>query len=487
MFSAARRGLPCFVIAMSLLACGEDRRGGASGTEGAGFGGFGAVGGTSGVGGTGGVAGSGAFGATDAGVDAMLSDASVSDAFVSDGGLPPADAGLDARVPDAAVAPSEPAYWELFSADAFPTFEITLPPESVTALTDDGEIYQPGTLRYGAIEIQNVGVRIKGRASLQGFDEKPSFKIKMNEFVSGQRLLGLKRLTLNNMVQDPSMVRERLGYTVFRAAGVPAPLCNHARVYVNGEYYGLYANVQSLDEVFVGEHWTPSPGNLYDITNAEYHIDFERERPSFLNANPAPTETKFELETNKAINDTSDLTALIDAVSVSANRDFLTEVEAVLDLDEVLAMGAVQAVISDWDGYFGARNNYKAYHELSQDRFLLFPWGIDQTFGIQDDVYSKLDYRIDHSNSERSRCLIYDRCEANVTCRARYNEQVALAVAVFEDLDLLAQLQVILDQVDQAAMEDTRKPYSDMTRQTSIEDLHDFLTKRAALVRAQLP
>ena len=411
----------------------------------------------------------------------------LSDASAVDGGVPTGDAGVDARVLDAGVTPTEPAYWALFAADAFPTFEFTLPPESVTALTNDGEIYQRGTLRYGDIEIQNVGVRIKGRASLRGFDEKPSFKIKMHEFVPGQRLLGLKRLTLNNMVQDPSMVRERLGYAVFRAAGVPAPLCNHARVYINGEYYGLYANVQSLDDVFLREHWTPSPGNLYDITNDEYHIDFERERPSFLNQNPAPTETKFELETNKAVNDTSDLTALIDAVSLSTNSNFLSAVEAVMDLDEVLAMGAVQAVISDWDGYFGARNNYMAYNELSQDRFLLFPWGIDQTFGIQDDVYNKLNYRIDHSDSERPRGLIYDRCEQNVTCRARYNDQVSFAVTVFEDLDLLAMLQVILDQVEQAAMEDTRKEYSNMTWQQGIADLRDFLTKRAALVRAQLP
>ena len=35
------------------------------------------------------------------------------------------------------------------------------------------------------------------------------------------------------------------------ANGVAAPLCNNARVYVNGVYYGLYANVQTLDDEFV--------------------------------------------------------------------------------------------------------------------------------------------------------------------------------------------------------------------------------------------
>lgn len=372
-----------------------------------------------------------------------------------------------------------PAYHALFADDAFPIFEITLPQSSIDTL--GSEAYQPGTLRYGDIVIENVGVRSKGRSTQQGFDGKPSLKIKVNEFVSGQRLLGLKRLTLNNMIQDPSMAHERLGYAVFRAAGVPAPLCNHARVYINGVYFGLYANVQTLDEVFVKEHWDPAPGNLYDIVNDGYGIDFEREQ-----ACEPPQETKFVLETNEDVNDTSDLTALIEAVSMSRDDSFLSAVEAVMNLDEVLALGAVQAVIADFDGYFGARNNFKAYHELAQDRFILLPWGIDQTFGAEEGSYNKLDYAIDHSGSERQRSLLYDRCANNPQCQMRYEAQVALALAAFEGLDLETQLDAILAQVATAIAEDTRKPYSAQTHLNSVSDLRDFLSMRADIVRDQL-
>ena len=113
---------------------------------------------------------------------------------------------------------------------------------------------------------------------------------------------------------------------------------------------------------------------------------------------PPAQETKFVLETNEETANISDLTALIDAVYASADEDFVAASEARLDLDETLLLGAAQAIIADWDGYFGARNNYKAYHELERDRFVILPWGIDQTFWPE-----YIDYAIDHSESLRPR------------------------------------------------------------------------------------
>ena len=66
--------------------------------------------------------------------------------------------------------------------------------------------------------------------------------------MSGQRFLGLKKLTLNNMVQDASMVHEGLAYRAFRAVGVPAPRTGYAFVRLNGSAYGVYLKrVESLN------------------------------------------------------------------------------------------------------------------------------------------------------------------------------------------------------------------------------------------------
>ena len=100
------------------------------------------------------------------------------------------------------------------------------------------------------------------------------------------------RLTLNNMVEDPSFLAERLAFHFFRAAELPAPRCNHALVYVNGTFFGLYANVEAEDKPFLRRWFGSDAGNLYE----EGQVDFE-----------PGTETAFDLETNETANDRSDL------------------------------------------------------------------------------------------------------------------------------------------------------------------------------------
>ena len=63
-----------------------------------------------------------------------------------------------------------------------------------------------------------MSVRLKGKASFMPLSGKAAFKLK---FGKTERFLGLKKMTLNNMVEDPSMLRETLSYAAFRAAGFP--------------------------------------------------------------------------------------------------------------------------------------------------------------------------------------------------------------------------------------------------------------------------
>jgi len=379
----------------------------------------------------------------------------------------------------------ERAFGEIFAEDALPAFELTIPPDCEAALERTPDVYCAGELRYvpgtpagSELVLTNVGIRLKGSASFRTLSQKAAFKIKVDEFVDGQRLLGLRRLTLNNMVQDPSMVHERLGYRYLRAVGVPAPLCNHARVLVNGEYFGLYANVQTLDDEFAEALWSPAPGNLYDVPTGEYFYDL---LPEYLD--------RFDLETNQAAADRSDLAALIAAVGGDAETAYVSAGEH-LDWSEWLALGAAQAVIADWDGYFGARNNYKLYHELERDRFLLLPWGIDQTFGITDGAGGEplfhLDYRIDHSTSEREPGTVLQQCQRAPTCWERYLDAVEAAIATFEGLPLASELDAIVAQTEAARLEDERKEHSDRTTTEYRDALRTFLAERGARVRADL-
>jgi spore coat protein CotH len=78
----------------------------------------------------------------------------------------------------------------------------------------------------------NIGVRKKG--FLGSLDRvKPALKIDMSQFQANDPVYGLKKLTLNNAKQDPSLIRQCIGYQLFARAGVPArqrPLRRRPRV-----------------------------------------------------------------------------------------------------------------------------------------------------------------------------------------------------------------------------------------------------------------
>jgi hypothetical protein len=80
--------------------------------------------------------------------------------------------------------------------------------------SDDADEYldatlslEQGHLKYGP---ETVEARLKGHATFLPLGNKAAFKVK---FPKANRLLGLKSITLNNMVQGKSMVHEALGYS----------------------------------------------------------------------------------------------------------------------------------------------------------------------------------------------------------------------------------------------------------------------------------
>jgi spore coat protein CotH len=233
----------------------------------------------------------------------------------------------------------------------------------------------PGTEGPPVIDAMEVGIRLKGNegGSFRKLkDGKAAFKIKCN-FVKGKKCLGLKKMTLNNMVQDPSMVHETLAYSAFRAAGVPASRTGYAYVRVNGQDFGLYLNLETLDEV--------SLGRLFDSPfEAKTQHLYEGEEGHDVTPGEAP---EFEIDEGEA--DRADLEALIEAVNGTGSGSWSTRVSPYADLAEMTEMWAVEKYIDHWDGYSGHAepllrpNNYYLYSEPS-GRFQMLPWGADQTW-----------------------------------------------------------------------------------------------------------
>ena len=99
---------------------------------------------------------------------------------------------------------------------------------------------------------------------------KPSLHINVDKFVAGAAFFGLKDLTLNNMHSDFSMMHERIAYWIARNAGVPASRANHALLTVNGQPYGLYANVETVKKRILTRTFGNNTGTLFEATDVDF-------------------------------------------------------------------------------------------------------------------------------------------------------------------------------------------------------------------------
>ena len=113
--------------------------------------------------------------------------------------------------------------------------------------------------------MSDVAIHLKGSiGSFREVDDKPDLTLDFNRFNAGQKFHGLRRIHLNNSVEDPSYCNELLGGELFRAAGIPAPRVAHAVVTLNGRRLGLFVLKEGFTEDFLGCYFKQVGGNLYE-------------------------------------------------------------------------------------------------------------------------------------------------------------------------------------------------------------------------------
>lgn len=285
---------------------------------------------------------------------------------------------------------------------------LELSEEAVAALRLDRFGWVEGAVVLDGVRYAPVEVRLKSaHGSRREIDEKPGWKVKLDGLAE-LSWNGLENLTLNNMVQDPSAVREHLAYTLYRASGVPAPRVAWAHVQLNGEDYGLSLLVESADDDFLARWYADPGGALYEGTVG---VDLF---PGM--------EHRYEYDEGPDPADRSDLVALIGALDAPPDDAGLARVATMVELDQVLTHLAVEALALHWDGY-GNPNNYRLYHDPTTDRFEMLPWGADETF----------DRVVRDPWGSRGRLARY--CFDNPSCRADYDARL---LEVADRLDALA-------------------------------------------------
>lgn len=123
------------------------------------------------------------------------------------------------------------------------------------AVIIDGESYK------------NTGIRAKGNTSLRNVSsmnsDRYSFKIEFDHYDSTKSYYGLDKLSLNNIIQDTTYMKDYLTYQMMGQFDVAAPLCSYAYIRVNGEDWGLYLAVEGVEDAFLQRNYGNDYGNLY--------------------------------------------------------------------------------------------------------------------------------------------------------------------------------------------------------------------------------
>jgi spore coat protein CotH len=399
--------------------------------------------------------------------------------------LPPESLPPESLPPES-LSPEPPDNDELYDPEHIPRFDIALPEDSLAQL---GELtqghplareYVRATFRYEEEVLVDIGVRLKGEGSWRPLDQKSAWKLKFDEFVDGQALRGLKRLTLNNMVEDPSFLAERLAYHVYRQAGLPAPRCNSALVYVNDEFYGVYANIEAVDKPFLRRWFEEDQGNLYE----EGQSDFV-----------PGSEESFDLETNKTANDRSDLTLLIETLEAVREGAPWSDLETIIDGRQFLLFTAAEAAVNQWDMYGYTRfypNNFRFYHDPVSGQFAFLPWGMDlsmKPFRDSGKPHIPLFELARQGDFESGRVVagqLYQTCLLDEACRARFVAASEDMIAVYESLDLEILATRYAEQLRPHIEADPQKEYTMAEVDAGIQATVDTIRSRAQAMRADL-
>ncbi len=162
---------------------------------------------------------------------------------------------------------------DLYQLDQLRTISLDFEQDNYWALLEanyEDEIEIPATLTMDGQSYENVGVRFRGNTSyamLNG-SEKTSFNIAMDYEVEGQELMGYETLNLNNAFQDFSMIREIL-YLQLNRAHIPSLQGNFVALEINGESWGIYPNVQQLNNDFIEEWFLSKDGSRWRCQGAD--------------------------------------------------------------------------------------------------------------------------------------------------------------------------------------------------------------------------
>lgn len=220
--------------------------------------------------------------------------------------------------------------------------------------------------------IEGAGIRYKGFSSVSVNYTKNPFNIKLDYTYPDSAYQGYDKIKLSNVIQDPSFVREALSYEIARNY-MPAGKANFAKLFINGEYWGLYTNVEAVNKNFLSQHFQSTDGPFFKCNPEE--LELFGENANLSNSPGTSPEDYYELYSIKSDDGWEQLVNFIATLNENP-----TEIEPLLNIDRSLWMHALNYSFINFDSYVGYGQNFYVYQD-ENGQFNPILWDMNMSFG----------------------------------------------------------------------------------------------------------
>jgi spore coat protein H len=370
---------------------------------------------------------------------------------------------------------------DLFSTTSLQRIDLELHSADWSKLKENFQTntFYPADFKWNGQTVFNVGIRSRGRGSRNA--NKPGLKIDFDKYAGNQKFLGLKSLVLDNLTQDPSGIHETVSMAFYARLGIPTPRETHVRLYVRGEFIGVYALVESVDKDFLARIYG-SIGD--DVQNDGWLYEFvwqEDWRFTDFGSDIAQIKLRFDATTHESKSDEEKyrkIQELITLANQTPEDRFVEVIGPRFDLPGFIRFVAAQAFLGDTDGFLGAFgiNNFYLYRLENQDKHVIIAWDTDNTFWG-----STFPVRPDDTNVLMQKLMRIP--EYNALWYAEISRAAQMAEA---DNWLEAEIIRNVQQIDAAIKEDVYKPYSNNSYEGESSKMLSFARERLTYVKCAL-
>lgn len=419
----------------------------------------------------------------------------------------------------------------LFDTEQVHTIDIVMDDWDGFLETCENEEYAQCAVVIDGEAYQNTAIRAKGNTSLtmvSSMDsDRYSFKLEFDHYDSGRTYYGLDKLSLNNIIQDTTYMKDYLTYQMMGAFGVDAPLCSHVYITVNGQDWGLYLAVEGVEDGFLRRNYGSDSGELYKPDSMSFGggrgngrefdmknvMDFSENGsfPSPPEAQPFDsTQNTSESERHRGggmgsddvklryIDDDPDSYSNIfqnaktditkaDQARLIASLKALSEgesLEGVLDIDKVLRYFVVHNFVRNGDSYTGSMvHNYYLYEE--EGRLSMIPWDYNLAYGTfqggdaGSEVNAPIDTPVSGGDSRPMVDWIFDSQEYTALYHQYFQE-------FLETVDIAGLIDTAAELIAPYVEKDPTRFYTYEEFETGVETLRTFCRLRAESIAGQL-